>query len=277
MAEPNPKRLKSGLPFCSIHRQQQARALGKLVRQNFPPAVEEGLCGITSALLEASYVFQMLGETFDQTDMAFPNVSKFFLDQAKEEREAAEALIQYQHLRGGSYCTKVIQKPPNMLINGVAPALEVALLQWKTLAGYFEELYALSIKYVDPQTASTIKKEFLRPKIMRIKLMGDLLTNAHRLRSTQDGRGDLENYLIDRLQKELKIGPDSEACCSFCVSLHKCTGTAKELQLLQEEFPWQRNNIRLKRTGVYYFPSQPRWKGLREADRRQDHRWYYTG
>nr|XP_060623905.1 ferritin light chain-like [Anolis sagrei ordinatus] len=274
MAEPNPKRLKSGLPFCTVHRQQQARALGKLVKQNFPPVVEEGLCGLSSALLEGAYLFQMLGETFDHSDMALPNISTFFLDRAKEEREAAEALIHYQNVRGGAYCTKVIQKPPNILINGVSPALEVALLQWKTVAGYFEELYALCIKYGDPHTASTIKKEFLRPKMTRIKMAGDLLTNAHRLRSAQDGRGDLENYLIDRLQKELKIGTELETCCSFCVPVQKCMGASRELHLLQEEFPWQRNNVRLKHADLYCFTSQPRWKGLREADRRQNHKWY---
>ncbi|XP_062973278.1 ferritin light chain-like [Elgaria multicarinata webbii] len=272
MAEPSPKRLKSGLPFCTIHR--QGRALGKLVKQNFPAVVEEGLCGVTSALLESAYVFQMLGEIFDHSDMALPNVSKFFRDRAQEEREAAESLIQYQHDRGGLYCTRVIQKPPNVLINGVAPALEVALLQCKMVAGYFEELYALSIKNLDPNTASTIKKQFLAPKIQRIKLMGDLITNARRLRSAQDGKGDLENYLIDRLQKELKISPDSEAHCSLCAPLQKCPGAARELQLLRDEFPQHNNSTKPKYTGLYCSLFQPQWKGIREADRRQAQKWY---
>ncbi|KAL8169917.1 UNVERIFIED_CONTAM: hypothetical protein K2H54_059991 [Gekko kuhli] len=154
------------------------------------------------------------GEIFDLSDTSLPNVSKFFWGQAKEEKEAAEAMIRYQHDRGGLYCTKVIQKPPNVYINGVAAALEVALTQWKTLAGYFEDLYALSIKNSDPHTASTVKKQFLAPKIQKIKLTGDLITNAHRLRRAQDGKGDLENYLIDRLQKELSTEPDVKARCS---------------------------------------------------------------
>lgn len=89
-------------------------------------------------------------------------------------------------------------------MNGVADALEVSLEQWKTLASYFEELYSLSIKNSDPHSTSTIRKQFLAPKIQKIKLMGNLITNAHMLRSGQGGKGDLENYLIDRLQKELK-------------------------------------------------------------------------
>nr|XP_028588568.1 ferritin light chain-like [Podarcis muralis] len=272
MAEPSPKRLKSGLPLCAIHR--HGRALGKLVKQNFPAVVEEGLCGVTGALLEVAYVLQMLGEIFDHSDMALPNVSKFFLDRAKEEREAAEALIQYQHDRGGLYCTRVIQKPPSVLISGVAAALEVALVQWKMMAGHFEELYALSIKNSDPHTASTIKKQFLAPKIQKIKLMGDLITNARRLRNAQDSRGDLENYLIDRLQKELKIGTDSEAHYSLHAPFQKCTRAANELQLLREEYLQPKNGIRPKYQGQCCSLSQPRWKGLRERDQRQEHKWH---
>ncbi|KAJ6665063.1 hypothetical protein lerEdw1_005294 [Lerista edwardsae] len=271
MAEPNPKRLKSGLPLCPVHR--HGRALSKLVRQNFPAVVEEGLCGVTSALLEVSYIFQMLGEIFDHSDMAFPNISKFFWDQAKEEREAAEALIRYQHNRGGLYCTKVIQKPPNMFVNGVAAALEVAQVQWKTMAGYFEELYALSIKNLDPHSASTIKKQFLAPKIQKIKLAGDLITNARRLRSAQDGR-DLENYLIDRLQKELKIRPDSEVHFSLCIPLQKCAQAGRKLHLMPEESPHHKNNIQPKSLSLHYSPSQPRWKGLQEADGQQEPKWH---
>ncbi|XP_054827265.1 ferritin light chain-like [Eublepharis macularius] len=249
MAEPSPKRLKSGLPLCTIHRPGN-----KLVKQNFPLVVEEALCGVTSALLEVSYVFQLLGEIFDLSDMGLPNVSKFFWEQAKEERNAAEILIQYQHDRGGLYCTKVIQKPPNVYINGVTAALEVALVQWKMLTGYFEDLYALSIKTSDPHTASTIKKRFLAPKIQKIKLMGDLITNAHRLRSAQDGRGDLENYLIDRLQKELRIVPDLKAYYSPSMPLEKCAGIAKGMQLLPEELQQPNNNIKPKYSGLHCSP-----------------------
>lgn len=41
--------------------------------------------------------------------MALPNVSKFFLRQALEERKAAEALMKYQQERGGHYCSRTIQ------------------------------------------------------------------------------------------------------------------------------------------------------------------------
>lgn len=152
--------------------------------------------------------------------------------------------------------------------------MEVAQVQWKTLAGYFEELYALCIKNLDPVSASTIKKQFLAPKIQKIKLSRDLITNAHRLRSAQDGRGDLENYFIDRLQKELKIRPDSEVHLGFCIPLQKCAQAGKELHLIPKEFLHHKNNIQPNSPGLHYSPSQPGWRGLREPNGRQDSKWY---
>lgn len=56
-----------------------------------------------------THVLRAQGEYFDQSHVALPNVSKFFLHQALEERKAAEALMKYQQERGGHYCAKTIQ------------------------------------------------------------------------------------------------------------------------------------------------------------------------
>uniref|UniRef100_A0A8D2QRM9 Uncharacterized protein n=1 Tax=Zosterops lateralis melanops TaxID=1220523 RepID=A0A8D2QRM9_ZOSLA len=72
------------------------------------------------------------------------------------------------------------QKPNCDYAVGLMKALELAMVQWKTMLRYFEELYALSVENADPHSASTIKKQFIGPKIQKIKLMGDLLTNLLR-------------------------------------------------------------------------------------------------
>ncbi|XP_061236247.1 ferritin light chain-like [Neopsephotus bourkii] len=233
MAEPRSKRPRVTLPACQAH-----RALpGSRVRQSFPPAVEEGLCGVTSALLELAYCLQALGEYFDQSHVALPNVSKFFLHQALEERKAAEALMKYQQERGGHYCSKTIQKPNCEYAVGLMKALELAMVQWKTMVRYFEELYALSIENADPHSASTIKKQFIGPKIRKIKLMGDLLTNARRLDCSQDGRNSLGDYFMDRLQEEFRAGIEPS------LPLQHCTGAAEGLKEPPRESSQHRNGI----------------------------------
>ncbi|KAM4617780.1 ferritin light chain-like [Discoglossus pictus] len=200
MAEPKKKRVKGSLPSCPGHRMNA----GSGVRQNFSPLLEEGLCGVCSAVLSLSYKMQALAEVFDQANVALPRVSKFFLEQAKEEQETAEALLKYLNDRGGLYCSKTIQKPSCEHVGDVMRAVTIALGEWKTMSGYFEELYNLSIDLSDPHSAGTIKKHFIEPKIRKVKLVGDLLTNARRLQCTQDGKSSFGEYLIDRLQEELK-------------------------------------------------------------------------
>ncbi|NXC51903.1 FRIH protein, partial [Aleadryas rufinucha] len=185
------------------------------------------------------------GEYFDQSHVALPNISKFFLHQALEERKTAEALMKYQQERGGHYCSKTIQKPNCDYAVGLMKALELAMVQWKTLLRYFEELYALSVENSDPHSASTIKKQFIGPKIWKIKLMGDLLTNARRLDCSQDGRNSLGDYFMDRLQKEFRtsIEPQSSDHCSPCPPLQQCTGAAEGLKRPQRECSQHRNGI----------------------------------
>nr|XP_009933625.1 PREDICTED: ferritin heavy chain-like [Opisthocomus hoazin] len=204
-----------------------------------------GLRGATRGWLLPRTLCVKPGEYFDQSHVALPNVSKFFLHQALEERKAAEALMKYQQERGGHYCSKTIQKPNCEYAVGLMKALEVAMVQWKTMIRYFEELYALSIENADPHSASTIKKQFIGPKIQKIKLMGDLLTNARRLDCSQDGRNSLGDYFMDRLQKEFRTGtePESSQHCSPCPPLQQCTGTAEGLKRHQRESSQHRNSI----------------------------------
>ncbi|XP_009993708.1 PREDICTED: ferritin heavy chain-like [Chaetura pelagica] len=191
------------------------------------------------------YLFNTKGEYFDQSHVALPNVSKFFLHQALEERKAAEALMKYQQERGGHYCSKTIQKPNCDYAVGLMKALELAMVQWKTMIRYFEELYALSIENADPHSASTIKKQFIGPKIQKIKLMGDLLTNARRLDCSQDGRNSLGDYFMDRLQKEFRTGIELESSqhCSPCLPLQQCTRAAEGMKPTQRESFQHRNGI----------------------------------
>ncbi|XP_051885170.1 ferritin light chain, oocyte isoform-like [Pristis pectinata] len=200
MAEPKGKRQKTCLPTCTFHRPLS----GAQVKQNYPLGVEEAVCGLITFFYEVSYRFQALAEIFEQDDVALPRVAGYFHKITQEEEKNAQTLLDYQTERGGHYCPRDIQKPRSESVRNIRQALELTFRQWKTAASFLEELCALSKTLADPHTASFIRKRLLVPKIEQIKVAGDLITNANRLGCTDDGRVSFGEYLIDRLQEELK-------------------------------------------------------------------------
>ncbi|KAM9529737.1 uncharacterized protein ACWYII_041777 isoform 2-T2 [Salvelinus alpinus] len=85
----------------------------------------------------------------------------------------------------------------------VIPALELMLGQWKEEMAVMVELSQLSKEHSDPHSASVVKSRVLGPLVPRVKLLGDLLTNARRVGCTIDRSGGFGEYLINQLQEEL--------------------------------------------------------------------------
>lgn len=56
MSEPAEKRLKMNVPMCKAHR----AFVGSKAKQNFPAVVEEGLCGISTSVMEFAYRLEAL-------------------------------------------------------------------------------------------------------------------------------------------------------------------------------------------------------------------------
>ncbi|XP_028287245.1 ferritin, heavy subunit isoform X2 [Parambassis ranga] len=185
MAEPAGKRLKSSLPLCTAHR-SSAAASG--ARHNLPAAVEEALCGAS---------------VFERDDVALPRVASFFHQEALKQQDEAEAMVGYLAERGGAFCGKDIQKPGCEAVCAVLPALELLLLQLKEEVGVMVELSQLACEHGDPHAAHVVKSHFLRPRVDRLKLLGDLLTNARRLGCTNDQTGGFGEYILNELQEEL--------------------------------------------------------------------------
>ncbi|XP_043084595.1 ferritin light chain, oocyte isoform-like isoform X1 [Puntigrus tetrazona] len=194
MSEPRVKRIKTCLPLCETH----LSSAESPARQNFPTVVEEGLCGVSTLLMEVSYRLEALAETFERSDLALPRVSAYFHQESAKELERAETMLQYLSQRGGKHCSKNIQRPGAEGVRAVLPALELTLDQWKEEMSVMLELNQLACEYGDPHTASVIKSRFIQPLAPKVKLVGDLLTGARR-----DGTGGFGEYLIDRLQDTL--------------------------------------------------------------------------
>ncbi|XP_029607347.1 ferritin, middle subunit [Salmo trutta] len=199
MAEPSVKRLKTNLPICKIHRP----FVGSRVKQNLPAVVEESLCGVSTMLMEFAYRLDSLAKIFEQDDISLTRVAAFFHEHSEQERAQAEAMLDYLSDRGGQYCNKDIQRPGCEEVCAVIPALELMLGQWKEEMSVMVELSQLSKEHSDPHSASVVKSRFLGPLVPRVKLLGDLLTNARRVGCTIDRSGGFGEYLINQLQEEL--------------------------------------------------------------------------
>ncbi|XP_056595157.1 ferritin light chain, oocyte isoform-like [Triplophysa dalaica] len=203
MSEPRVKRIKSNLPHCNSHR----CVVGSQSRQNFPSVVEESLCGVSNLLLEVSYKLQALANIFEQSDRALPRLAAFFHHESVKEQDRAEVMLQYLSQRGGTFCSKNIQRPGIEHGCTVLSALEIILNQWKDEMAFMVELSQLALNYGDPHTASIIKSRFLQPLISKVKLVGDLLTEARRVGCTNDSMGGFGEFLFDQLQGSLQ-------CCN---------------------------------------------------------------
>ncbi|KAK3526584.1 hypothetical protein QTP70_030721 [Hemibagrus guttatus] len=199
MSEPVGKRLKTNVPMCKAH----CVLVSSKAKQNFPTAVEEGLCGVSTSVMEFAYRLEALAKIFEQDDLPLSRVAAFFHQQSSREQAQAEAMLQYLSDRGGQYCNKVIQKPCTEQVCALLPALELMLGQWKEEMAIMVELCQLACEHEDPHTISVVKCHFLNPVVPKIKLLGDLLTNARRVGCTNDSTGGFGEYLIDQLYKEL--------------------------------------------------------------------------
>lgn len=201
MAEPAEKRFKSSLPWCLSHRSSSCTGRGALPLQ---PALEEALCGVSGLLFHGAYRLQALACAFERDDVAFPRLALFFRHVAQQQQEETQQLLWYLSQRGGSYCSKDIQRPGCEAVGAVLPALDLLLLQLREEVGVLMELSELSQDSGDPQTCSVVKTLLLSPRVERLKQLGDLLTSARRLGCTNDPTGQFGEYLLNELHEELK-------------------------------------------------------------------------
>ncbi|TSK45844.1 Ferritin, heavy subunit [Bagarius yarrelli] len=199
MSAPVGKRLKTNIRLCTAHR----ALVSSKAKQNFPVSVEEALCGLSTSVLEFAYRLEALAKIFEQDSLPLSRVAAFFHQQSTREQEQAKAMLKYLSARGGQYCNKVIQRPGTDHVCALLPALELMLRQWKEEMAIMVELCQLAREHEDPHTVSVIKSCFLNPLVPKIKLLGDLLTNAHRVGCTTDSSGGFGEYLIDQLYKDL--------------------------------------------------------------------------
>jgi len=96
-------------------------------RQNYHAEAEAGVNRQINMELTASYCYQSMAFYFDRDDVALPGFAKFFRENAKEEREHAEKLMEYQNTRGGRIVLQDVKRPERDEWGSGLEAMQVAL------------------------------------------------------------------------------------------------------------------------------------------------------
>ncbi|XP_041276933.1 ferritin, higher subunit-like [Onychostruthus taczanowskii] len=171
------------------------------IRQNYHRDCEAAVNRMVNMELYASYVYLSMGFYFDRDDVALSRLSRFFLEQSREEREHAEGLLRFQTNRGGRFLLQDIKKPERDTWGSALEAVEAALELEKSVNQALLELHALAAEKGDPHVSAALA---LSPKSSRA--LGDHATNLRRLAGGTSAPGEasagLGEYLFDRLSLE---------------------------------------------------------------------------
>ncbi|NWU19082.1 FRI1 protein, partial [Dyaphorophyia castanea] len=176
------------------------------IRQNYHRDCEAAVNRMANMELHASYVYLSMGFYFDRDDVALPRLSRFFLEQSREEREHAEGLLRFQTRRGGRVLLQDIKKPERDTWGSALEAVEAALQLEKSVNQALLELHGLAAEKGDPHLCDFLESHYLDEQVKAIKGLGDHATNLRRLTGGATGPGGtsagLGEYLFDRLSLE---------------------------------------------------------------------------
>ncbi|XP_064593855.1 ferritin heavy chain A-like [Zonotrichia leucophrys gambelii] len=172
------------------------------VRQNYHRDCEAAINRMANMELYASYVYLSMGFYFDRDDVALSRLSRYFLQQSREEREHAEGLLRFQTNRGGRILLQDIKKPERDTWGSALEAVEAALQLEKSVNQALLELHALAAEKGDPHLCDFLESHYLDEQVKAIKALGDHATNLRRLNNSGEAPSGLGEYLFDHLSLE---------------------------------------------------------------------------
>jgi ferritin heavy chain len=143
--------------------------------------------------LMASYVYMAFYSYFGNTNIAYPNIQKFFKKCSDEEREHALQLINYVNLRGGT----VDLKPINIVkINydklTVLDAFSTSLELENLITNKLLAIHKQAEKESDINLCTFIEENFIGEQYKSMKELGDIITNIKKCTT------DFELLMFDR-------------------------------------------------------------------------------
>merc|ERR1711921_46091 len=162
------------------------------IKQNFHLESEAWINKQINMELYASYVYLSMSAYFARDDIALHGFSKRFRDASHEERDHAEALTDYQNMRGGWVVFREIAKPTCDEWGTALEAMEASLELEKTVNESLLNMHKMADGHSDAQLTDFIEGTYLKEQVEAIKEIGDLVTKMKRV---GDGLG---LHIIDK-------------------------------------------------------------------------------
>ncbi|ORY96842.1 ferritin-like superfamily [Syncephalastrum racemosum] len=178
-----------------------------LAKQNFATASEEAINQQINTELQASQVYLSMSAWAQHTSVALPGLEKYFREQAHEERQHAQHLIDYLNMRGGKVILKALQAPETDW-KSAKNAIESALQLEKDVNKSLLNLHKVADSNNDPQLCDFIEGRYLSEQVEAIKTLADMVTQLNRV-----GEG-LGVYLWDQQMRDDGTGAGSRANAS---------------------------------------------------------------
>ena len=141
--------------------------------------------------LKAFYFYMNASNYFNQHNVAFSNISKFFEKQYNEEKEHAEILQKYLISRFGSLELDTLEKPDSNY-KSILDCMKIAYKLEQDVYDSLLELHIVASEKNDPHLTDLIEGTFLEEQVTSIKEINDYIINLQRV-----GTG-LGEYLFDK-------------------------------------------------------------------------------
>lgn len=136
--------------------------------------------------LQAAHMYRGFGHHFNHPKMAFAGFSKYFMDQASEELQHADAFITYHQMRGGNYSPAALGSVSND--HTPLQALEQALVLETHVLSNLSQVHDCG----DKQTQIFVE-DYIDHQTKAIAEVQTLITKARRVLNDPTG-----TYLLDR-------------------------------------------------------------------------------
>lgn len=141
--------------------------------------------------LKAFYFYMNASNYFNQHNIAFSNISKFFEKQYNEEKEHAEILQKYLISRFGTLELDTLEKPDSNY-KSILDCMKIACNLEQEVYDSLLQLHIVASEKNDPHLTDLIEGTFLEEQVSSIKEINDYIINLQRV-----GTG-LGEYLFDK-------------------------------------------------------------------------------